>query len=188
MGFSRQEYWSPGKNTGVGCHALLQAIFPTQGSNPDLPHGKWILYHLSLWGSPRILEWVAYPFSRGASWSRNWTRVSCIVGRFLPAELPGKPRECAICSQIIMIFLMALYFVILFIFGCAGACCCMQIFCCCSEWGLLSNCDVRASHWSGFSYCGAWALGCMGFSSCLMICGIFLDQGLNLCPHWQADF
>ena len=29
---------SPGKNTGVGCHALLQGIFPTQGSNPRLPH------------------------------------------------------------------------------------------------------------------------------------------------------
>ena len=27
---------SPGKNTGVGCHALLQGIFPTQGSNPSL--------------------------------------------------------------------------------------------------------------------------------------------------------
>ena len=29
---------SPGKNTGVGCHFLLQGIFPTQGSNPGLPH------------------------------------------------------------------------------------------------------------------------------------------------------
>ena len=29
---------SPGKNTGVGCHALLQGIFPTQGSNPRLLH------------------------------------------------------------------------------------------------------------------------------------------------------
>ena len=29
---------SPGKNTGVGCHALLQGIFPTQGSNPGLLH------------------------------------------------------------------------------------------------------------------------------------------------------
>ena len=38
---------SPGKNTGVGCHALLQGIFPTQGSNTDLPHCRWILYHLS---------------------------------------------------------------------------------------------------------------------------------------------
>ena len=38
---------SPGKNTGVGCHALLQGIFPTQGSNPGLPHCRQILYHLS---------------------------------------------------------------------------------------------------------------------------------------------
>ena len=38
---------SPGKNTGVGCHALLQGIFPTQGLNPDVPHCRWILYHLS---------------------------------------------------------------------------------------------------------------------------------------------
>ena len=29
---------SPGENIGVGCHALLQGIFPTQGSNPGLPH------------------------------------------------------------------------------------------------------------------------------------------------------
>ena len=29
---------SPGKNTGVDCHDLLQVIFPSQGSNPDLPH------------------------------------------------------------------------------------------------------------------------------------------------------
>ena len=38
---------SPGKNTGVGCHGLLQGIFPTQGSNPGLPHCMWILYCLS---------------------------------------------------------------------------------------------------------------------------------------------
>ena len=39
---------SPGKNTGVGCQALLQGIFPTQGSNPHLLcllHCRWILYH-----------------------------------------------------------------------------------------------------------------------------------------------
>ena len=52
---------SPGKNTGVGCHAL----FPAQGSNPGLPHCGWILYHLKHQGSPRILEWVVHPFSRG---------------------------------------------------------------------------------------------------------------------------
>ena len=56
---------SPNKNTGVGCHALLQGIFPTQGLNSGLPHCRWILYHLSHQGSPRRLEWAAYPFSRG---------------------------------------------------------------------------------------------------------------------------
>ena len=34
----------PGQNTGVGSHSLLQGIFPTQGSNPDLLHFRWILY------------------------------------------------------------------------------------------------------------------------------------------------
>ena len=47
---------SPGKNTGVGCHALLQGIFPTQGLNPALPYCRRILYQLSHKGSPRILE------------------------------------------------------------------------------------------------------------------------------------
>ena len=65
-------------------------IFPTQGSpqprdlpNPGLPHCRQILYQLSHQRSPRILEWVAYPFSSGSSCPRNWTRVSCIAGRFL---------------------------------------------------------------------------------------------------------
>ena len=43
---------SPGKNTGVGCHAFLQGISPTQGSNPGLPHYRQILYQLSHQGSP----------------------------------------------------------------------------------------------------------------------------------------
>ena len=38
---------SPGKNTGVGCHFLLPGISSTQGLNTGLPHGRWILYHLS---------------------------------------------------------------------------------------------------------------------------------------------
>ena len=73
---------SPGKNTAVDCHALLQGIFPTQRSKPGLPHCRQILYHLGHKRSPRILEWVAYPFSSGSSWPRNRTRVSCIAGRF----------------------------------------------------------------------------------------------------------
>ena len=36
---------SLGKNTGVGCHALFQGIFPTQGLNLYLLYCRWILYH-----------------------------------------------------------------------------------------------------------------------------------------------
>ena len=74
---------SPGQNIWVGSLSLLQRIFPTQGSNPGLPHFGQILYQLSSKGSSRILEWVAYPFSSGSSWPKSQTRVSCIAGGFL---------------------------------------------------------------------------------------------------------
>ena len=51
MEFSGPEYWS-------GNLFLLQGIFPTQGSNPGLPHCRHILYQLSPKGSPSILEWL----------------------------------------------------------------------------------------------------------------------------------
>ena len=66
---------SPGQNTGVGSLSLIQGIFPTQGSNPGLPHCRRALHQLSYKGSPRILEWVVYPFS-----SRSW--VSWIARGF----------------------------------------------------------------------------------------------------------
>ena len=69
---------SLGQNTGVGSLSFLQGIFPTQGSNPGLPHCRQILYQVS----PRILEWIAYPFSGGSSRPRNQTGVSCIAGGF----------------------------------------------------------------------------------------------------------
>ena len=65
---------SPGKNTGVSCHFLLQGIFPIQGSNPVLLcllHCRWILHLLSYWG--RLKGCVASPLG-------NWTmvfRVTC---------------------------------------------------------------------------------------------------------------
>ena len=74
--FSRPECWV------LGSLSLLREFFPTQGSNPGLPYCRWILYQLSHKGSPRTLEWVAYPFSSQTSWPRNWTRVSCIAGGF----------------------------------------------------------------------------------------------------------
>ena len=53
---------SPGQDIGVGSLSFLQGIFPTQRANPGLPHCRQILYQRSHKGSPRILEWVAYPF------------------------------------------------------------------------------------------------------------------------------
>ena len=64
-------------------------MLPTQGSKPGLPNYGWILYQLSYKGNPRILEWVAYPFSRRSSWPRNWTGVSCIAGGFFTTKLCG---------------------------------------------------------------------------------------------------
>ena len=125
----------PGKNTRVDCYFLLQRIFLTQGLNPHLLcllHWKWrerevtqlcptvfnpIDYSLpcsSIHGifQATVLEWVAISFSRGSSRPRDWTWVSCIVGRrftisatreillrwqadffFLTTEPPGKPKN-----------------------------------------------------------------------------------------------
>ena len=102
---------SPGRNIGVGCHALLQGIFLTQGLNLHvlcLLHSqacslplKWSevaqscptlcdsmdcsLPGFSVHGifQARILEWVAISFSRSSSRPREWTLVSCIIGRHL---------------------------------------------------------------------------------------------------------
>ena len=73
---------SPGQINAVGSLSILQGIFPTQGSNPGLLHCRWVLYQLGHQGSPRILEWVAYPFFSRSSQLKNWTRVSCIASRF----------------------------------------------------------------------------------------------------------
>ena len=76
--FSRQEYWS-----GLLCPS--PGIFPIQGSNPGLPHCGQIFFFfncLSYQESPWILEWVAYPISRGSSPARTWTGIACIAGEF----------------------------------------------------------------------------------------------------------
>ena len=80
---------SPGQNTGVGSLSLLPGIFPTQGSNPGLPHCRWILHQLSHKGSPRILEWVAYPFS---SCPRTKPGSPSLQVDSLPTELSETPH------------------------------------------------------------------------------------------------
>ena len=89
---------STGQNTGVDDLSLLQSIFPIQGANPGLPHCRQILYQLSNQGSPRILEWVANPFSSGYSWPRNQPGVSCITGGLFTSwtirEAPSLHKGC----------------------------------------------------------------------------------------------
>ena len=67
----------------VGKAVKLGVIdYLTQGSNPSLLPCRWTLYQLSHQGNPRILEWVAFPFSRGFSQLRDRIQVSCIAGSF----------------------------------------------------------------------------------------------------------
>ena len=91
----RPEYWSGKPFPSPG-------IFPNQGSNPGLPHGRQILYQLSHKGSPRVLEWVAYPFSSGSSQPRNRTSVSCIAGGFFTnwvSTREASTNQIAVCKQ-----------------------------------------------------------------------------------------
>ena len=55
---------SPSKNTGLGCHFLLQGIFLTQGPNPHLLHCRWILYQ----GSP----YIPLTQSNSQQWCLYW--------------------------------------------------------------------------------------------------------------------
>ena len=88
---------SPGKNTGVGCHALLQGIFPTQGSIPGLLHCRWILHHLSHQGS--LVGWIhsiKSPFLLG----RNPT--GCVVGSSTALLTPW-PQGASLIAQSVRI-------------------------------------------------------------------------------------
>ena len=57
----------PGKNTGVGCHFLLQEIFLTLELNPGLPHCRQTLYHLTHQGSKKTLLWNIYGIQKNST-------------------------------------------------------------------------------------------------------------------------
>ena len=150
---------SPGKNTGVACHFLLQCM--KVKSESEVTQSCRTLcdpMDCRLPGScihgifqARVLEWGAIAFS----------------------EQP--------------------YSMLLFNFGCTGSSMLRRLFSSCSQRLLLSSCGARASHWVA-SLVWAQALGHTGSVveahglSSPMTCGIFLDQGTNLCPpHWQVD-
>ena len=90
---------SPGKNTGVGCHFLLQGIVPTQELNPGFLHCRQILYQLSYKGSLEVSEvkWLSrvplfatpWTVAYHASLSMGLSRQDYWSG--LPFPSPGKP-------------------------------------------------------------------------------------------------
>ena len=108
----------PGKNTGMGCHFLLQQIFPTQGSNPSLLHWTQTLYCLSHQEIPKrlilyypacsekkiILPWketmssvkLNYAQYRWASQVAQWQRICLLPGDIGlirgSGELPGEGK------------------------------------------------------------------------------------------------
>ena len=73
---------SQSKNTGVSCHALLQGIFPTQGSNTVLPHCRWIFLPTEPPGKPKNTGVGSLSLLQRIFLARNQTGVSCIAGRF----------------------------------------------------------------------------------------------------------
>ena len=103
--------WLPRQGYRSRLHFLFQGIFPTQGLNLCLLHwqedslllshqgnsNKYMKVKVAQWSptlcdpmdytvhgilQARILEWVAFPFSRGSSKPRDQIQVSCIAGRF----------------------------------------------------------------------------------------------------------
>ena len=74
--------WNPpGQNTGVGCHALLQGIFPTKGSNPGLSHCRRILYQLSQQGNPPLPLWKEDPNYSTKVLSRHLAKAQAVCIR-----------------------------------------------------------------------------------------------------------
>ena len=79
----------------IFCHVCVKFFyalcFNESGSFSVVCNSLWIL-------QARILEWVAFSFFQGSSQPRDRTQVSCIAGRFLPAEPQGKPKNTKVGS------------------------------------------------------------------------------------------
>ena len=85
---------SPSKNTGVGCHFLLQEIFPTQGVNLGLLHCRQILYRLTHQESP-------FQFTPLPNWAKDeslWTKSSCPALSLFPLQSHYLKAWCPLLS------------------------------------------------------------------------------------------
>ena len=102
---------SPGTNTGVGCHALHQGIFPTQGSNRGLLHCRWILYQLRYYFYFNNLE-VNFGKKSNFPCIRNKLgALDCVLGRQLCSALvPVMFLVCVLkllyCLSFVSVFLV----------------------------------------------------------------------------------
>ena len=77
-----------GKNTGVGCHSLIQGIFLSQGSNLGLPRCRQILYLLSRQGNTFNISF-AFIYLSGCVRLRHMGALLCYGGYFFVAHRPS---------------------------------------------------------------------------------------------------
>ena len=108
---------SRGKNTGVGCHTLLQGIFPPQGSNPGLLHCSRILYHLSHQGSPyfhyidniikkKIVYIMYYVHEFQLHGNRKWLEILDFVHAWVSVSIV--PLSCI---SLLYVFICSLFII-----------------------------------------------------------------------------
>ena len=173
---------SPGKNTGVGCHFLLQCMKVKVKS----------LSRVQLLATPWTAAHQAPP-SMGFSRQEYWSGVPLPSPGLILVD-PSSHQLCPLKKLTPHFWAQGLLFAFFHLPHCTGSSLLCKFFSSRGEQGLLSSHGTRTSHCGSFSCCGARALGQVGSVvvahglHCPRACGIFLDQGSNPCPlHWQAD-
>ena len=146
--------------------------------------------------SPVLLPLSIFlPFSLSSSicFSVSVNRIAIF---YFSAQLTKSSKGESLWPEHLATFLIFLNLFIHYILLLAvlGLSCCAQAFTSYVKWELLSRYAVQASHWNDFSCCRAQALGSWASVvaehrvSCPVSCGIFPDQGSNMCPlNWQAN-
>ena len=92
----------PGKNTRVGCHFLLQGIFPTQGWNPGLLHCRQMLYHLSHQGSSVIPKdnYLKKDICTPVFIAALFTKATTLKSNLNVHQQMNEQRGCGVCVYI----------------------------------------------------------------------------------------
>ena len=88
----------PGKNTGVGCHFLLQGILSTQGLNHHLLHGRRILYHWAIWQAQNVSHPNVLIATWGTSLVIQWLRLHFPM-QGVPVQYRGELRSTCLVTK-----------------------------------------------------------------------------------------